>query len=204
MSITGTDSSSMTTTQSKYLTVEAVEGFNNLGQVVYNDEDASKRLYMAQILKSSVKVSIPGETGKFQEYYAFYPVPTIHYYNYSAAERPFDIRIKADETLRTVTYNADGRHPLYNKNQGISLEFIPNAEYSSGYPYVVFSAEGGLPVNKEDNPGNPNFILQKEKNESQEISEAERFLYLKLEPKETQSLQDIENENKALDILQEE
>ncbi len=64
-------------------------------------------------------------------------------------------------TLKSITYNADGRNPLYNKNQFIELNISGNKEY-----YIVWTAEGGEPrvANKatkvyESNPRNAAFTL---------------------------------------------
>lgn len=138
MSIAGGNTTSgMSNSQSKYFTAEADPNtdITNLGQVEFDDAESDKKLYRAQIVKSSVKVTVPGETGKFQEYYAFYPFPMVYYYN-AAAGRKFDVKVNSNETLRSVLYNADGRNPLYNKNQGVSLEIVQKTKEEI-HPYII-------------------------------------------------------------------
>ena len=203
MSIAGGNTTSeISNAQSKYFTANADlnQENKNLGHVKYDDTDASTKLYRAQIVKSSVKVTVPGETGKFQEYYAFYPIPIIYYYN-AAVGRKFNIKINANETLKTVLYNANGRNPLYNKNQGISLQITQNNKEDIR-PYIVYKAEGGLPTAREDNPKNPSFALQKTKDENQVINERNRILTIK--PDNVQTEEDIINEAKAVEIIKEE
>ena len=81
-------------------------------------------------------------------------------------------------TLKSITYNADGRNPLYNKNQFIELNISGDKEY-----YIVWTAEGGEPriANRatkvyESNPRNAAFTLlldNKEKEGSSIIVPAE-------------------------------
>ena len=52
-----------------------------------------------------------------QTYNAFYPLPIIHY----GQKNHIYVKIDRDETLKQVLYNADGRNPMYNKKQGVSL-----------------------------------------------------------------------------------
>lgn len=52
-----------------------------------------------------------------QTYNAFYPLPIIHY----GQKNHVYVKINRDETLKQVLYNADGRNPMYNKKQGVSL-----------------------------------------------------------------------------------
>lgn len=60
-------------------------------------------------------------------YYANYGVPIVEYTDLSGANdtgyiKPFYVILDKYKTLKSVTYNADGRNPLYNKNQGIFIE----------------------------------------------------------------------------------
>lgn len=70
-----------------------------------------------------------------QTYYAFYPIPVIDYH----AAATYGIRLDRTKTLKSITYNADGRNPLYNKNQGIFITLdgttIPR--------YAVYEVQGG-------------------------------------------------------------
>lgn len=88
-----------------------------------------------------------------QSYYAFYPVPVIDYKNIDS----YSIILDKTKTLKNILYNADGRNPLYNKNQGIFFTLTTNAP-----KYVTFAAEGGL----DDNETSCAFKLIGEKNSS--------------------------------------
>ena len=102
-----------------------------------------------------VKVDIQYEKNN---YYAFYPMPVIEYNN---AEN-LHVGLDKTTTIKSITYNNDGRNPLYNKNQFVELNIIgPQKEY-----YIVWTAEGGEPrlVNKagkvyENHPRNAAFGL---------------------------------------------
>lgn len=74
------------------------------------DEDASG--YRNQIVRATAKYDS-------NTYYAFYPVPMIVYHN--GADSKYKIRLSKSKTLRSILYNADGRNPLYNENQGLSF-----------------------------------------------------------------------------------
>lgn len=73
-----------------------------------------------------------------QAYYAFYPVPVINYHSATG----YGIKLDKTKTLKSITYNADGRNPLYNKNQGIFFTITSNSP-----KYAVYEAIGGA----EDN-----------------------------------------------------
>ena len=70
-----------------------------------------------------------------QTYYAFYPIPVIDY----NAGTDYEVIIDKTWTLKSITYNADGRNPLYNKNQGLFFSLTNGADGK----YVVFDAIGG-------------------------------------------------------------
>lgn len=60
-------------------------------------------------------------------YYANYGIPIVEYTDLSGTNdtgyvKPFYVILDKYKTLKSVTYNADGRNPLYNKNQGIFIE----------------------------------------------------------------------------------
>ena len=88
-----------------------------------------------------------------QSYYAFYPVPVIDYKNIDS----YSVILDKTKTLKNILYNADGRNPLYNKNQGIFFTLTTNAP-----KYVTFTAEGGL----DDDDTSCAFKLIGEKNSS--------------------------------------
>lgn len=74
-----------------------------------------------------------------QDYYCFYPV-TYSWYKDDSVPR---IYLDKYKTLKYVTYNADGRVPLYNKNQGV---FFANMPFACN---VTFKVEGGINNNQE-------------------------------------------------------
>ena len=75
-------------------------------------------------------------TFESQDYYAFYPVPVINYKNSDS----YEIVLDRTKTLKDILYNADGRNPLYNKNQGIFFTLKSDTELTR---YVTVSCEGG-------------------------------------------------------------
>ena len=101
-------------------------------------------------------------------------MPVIEYNNAGN----FHIGLDKTTTLKSITYNADGRNPLYNKNQFVELNISGDKEY-----YIVWTAEGGEPrvANRatkvyESNPRNAAFTLlldNKEKEGSSIIIPAE-------------------------------
>jgi len=75
-------------------------------------------------------------TFESQDYYAFYPVPVINYKNSDS----YEIVLDKTKTLKDILYNADGRNPLYNKNQGIFFTLKSDSELTR---YITISCEGG-------------------------------------------------------------
>lgn len=114
-------------------------------------QEIKDRKFRYQIVKASVKY-------EKNDYYAFYPMPVIEYNNAGNLH----IGLNKTTTLKSITYNSDGRNPLYNKNQFVSLDISgPQKDY-----YIVWSAEGGEPrvANRagkeyEANPRNAAFSL---------------------------------------------
>ena len=113
--------------------------------------EITDRKFRYQIVKADVKY-------EDNNYYAFYPMPVIEYNN---ADN-LDVGLDKTTTIKSITYNSDGRNPLYNKNQFVELNIAgPQKEY-----YIVWTAEGGEPrlVNKagkvyENHPRNAAFGL---------------------------------------------
>lgn len=130
---------------SKYMSVSA-------GTVTWDDTDAISRKYRNQIVKATTRVDST-------DYYAFYPVPVIDY----NSSINYKVKIDSVKTLKTILYNADGRNPLYNKNQGVFLTLGTDTS-----KYIVWRAEGGIPTltrsSYSDNPLNSAFTLTYEKN----------------------------------------
>lgn len=113
--------------------------------------EITDRKFRYQIVKADVKY-------EDNNYYAFYPMPVIEYNN---AEN-LHVGLDKTTTIKSITYNGDGRNPLYNKNQFVELNITgPQKEY-----YIVWTAEGGEPrlANKagkvyENHPRNAAFGL---------------------------------------------
>lgn len=152
----------------KYMTVSS-------GIVSWNSTNALSRKFRNQIVKASTKVSVSDESlnRNNSEYYAFYPVPVIYYYsNLQGQSKRYHVSIDSTKTLRSITYNADGRNPIYNKNQGVSIS-LGDIEISQDNPkYIVWRAEGGQPQGKYlDNPPNAAFKLTYDKNSKDGLRE---------------------------------
>lgn len=71
-----------------------------------------------------------------QDYYAFYPVSVINYKN----SDKYEVILDKTKTLKDILYNADGRNPLYNKNQGIFFTLRSDSELTR---YITVACEGG-------------------------------------------------------------
>ena len=123
--------------QSRYLTID-----KTLGTINWQDSSTGHR---NQIVR--------GETEfEGQTYYAFYPIPHIDY----RSGTNYEVIINKTWTLKSITYNADGRNPLYNKNQGLFFSLSNDAVNK----YIVFDAIGGV----EDNSNTAAISLSFEKN----------------------------------------
>ena len=81
------------------------------------DETKNSQWYTNYIVRG--EVALPIEEDKYQYYYGFYPLCTKTKY----ADVSYSVSIDRDRVLRSVTYNADGRNPLYDKNLGVGLTF---------------------------------------------------------------------------------
>lgn len=84
-----------------------------------------------QIIKAEV-------TYNSNSYYSYYPIYTI---DYKELELITKIYIDKTRTLKYITYNADGRNPLFNKNQGICIRIEGNA--NTNY-YIEWTVHGGI------------------------------------------------------------
>lgn len=85
-----------------------------------------------------------------QDYYSFYPIPVINY----TFTKNYDVKIDKTKTLKYIVYNADGRNPLYNKNQGVVIN-IPNSQNK----FFVWTVQGGI----EDTSSSSNIKIMKTK-----------------------------------------
>lgn len=123
--------------QSRYLSIG-----REIGDINWEDSGSGHR---NQIIR--------GETEfEGQTYYAFYPIPHIDY----RSGTNYEVIINKTWTLKSITYNADGRNPLYNKNQGLFLSLSNGAANK----YIVFDAIGGI----EDSSNTTAISLSFEKN----------------------------------------
>ena len=155
----------------------SIAGASNQSKFLYNpdtqtsqlgwSQEKTERKFRYQIVKADIEY-------ENNNYYAFYPMPVIEYNNAGNLH----IGLDKTTTLKSITYNADGRNPLYNKNQFVELNISGDKEY-----YIVWTAEGGEPrvANRatkvyESNPRNAAFTLlldNKEKEGSSIIAPAE-------------------------------
>ena len=155
----------------------SIAGASNQSKFLYNpdtqtsqlgwSQEKTERKFRYQIVKADIEY-------EDNNYYAFYPMPVIEYNNAGNLH----IGLDKTTTLKSITYNADGRNPLYNKNQFVELNISGDKEY-----YIVWTAEGGEPrvANRatkvyESNPRNAAFTLlldNKEKEGSSIIVPAE-------------------------------
>ena len=125
--------------QSRYLSIG-----REIGDINWEDSGSGHR---NQIVR--------GETEfENQTYYAFYPIPHIDY----NSGTDYEVIINKTWTLKSITYNADGRNPLYNKNQGLFFSLSNEATDK----YVVFDALGGI----WDNSDTAAISLSFEKNDA--------------------------------------
>lgn len=131
------------------------------GDFLWTNDRAISGMFRNQIVRGSTRLD-------GNDYYAFYPVPVI---DYKDVGKRYHIGLDATKTLKSITYNADGRNPLYNKNQGI---FITLGELNTNdltNKYIVWYAEGGQPTKitggYADNPRNAAFTLTYEKNSAE-------------------------------------
>ena len=131
------------------------------GDFTWTNDRATSGMFRNQIVRGSTRLD-------GNDYYAFYPVPVI---DYKDVGKRYHVGLDATKTLKSVTYNADGRNPLYNKNQGI---FITLGELNTNdltSKYIVWYAEGGQPTKitggYADNPCNAAFTLTYEKNSAE-------------------------------------
>lgn len=155
----------------------SIAGASNQSKFLYNpdtqtsqlgwSQEKTERKFRYQIVKADIEY-------ENNNYYAFYPMPVIEYNNAGNLH----IGLDKTTTLKSITYNANGRNPLYNKNQFVELNISGDKEY-----YIVWTAEGGEPrvANRatkvyESNPRNAAFTLlldNKEKEGSSIIVPAE-------------------------------
>lgn len=152
------------------------------GVIDWQTEGAESRKFRNQIVRATTRIDNI-------DYYAFYPIPVIHYHQDAVGiVKRYSVHLDALKTLKSITYNADGHNPLYNKNQGVFVSLGDSATDDLKSKYIVWRAEGGMPsqpshVIYNDNPTNPAFKLTYEKNSSKGVIE--------LLPKESELLTEL-------------
>ena len=107
-----------------------------------------KNLKNNQIVKATTTYTIKAEsdsdtakaTSTSQTYNAFYPIPFIEYFN----EKAYKVDIDRDSAIKQVLYNADGRNPMYNKKQGLTLSLGTKDKKK-----IVFDVLGGVSENAD-------------------------------------------------------
>lgn len=119
--------------------------------------------YSNYIVKGEAKLTKVDGSNETQTHYAFYPLPVIEY---EKGMSIYNISINKDKTLKHILYNADGRNPLYNENQGVFFNFSEDPQMNFS---VSWEAIGGL--NERENI--PAFDLYYDK----DIAEAEDGYY---------------------------
>lgn len=155
----------------------SIAGASNQSKFLYNPDtqtsqlgwskEKTERKFRYQIVKADIEY-------EKNNYYAFYPMPVIEYNNAGNLH----VGLNKTTTIKSITYNSDGRNPLYNKNQFVELNMNGLEDC-----YIVWTAEGGEPrvANKagkvyEGHPRNAAFTLlldNKEKEGSSIIVPAE-------------------------------
>ncbi len=98
-----------------------------------------------------------------KEYYAFYPLCVIKYQG--ALPNINRLSIDKEMLLKEITYNADGRNPVYNHSQGVKINNL-----SSG-AYIKWKALGGTLEGQIDTA--PDFKLITEKNQKRNSAATE-------------------------------
>ena len=126
-----------TASQSRFLSID-----RNLGTILWGDKNSGHR---NQIIRGSA-------TFEGQTYYAFYPIPHIDYHD----STQYEVVIDKNYTLKSILYNADGRNPLYNKNQGVFFSLSDGSRDK----HVTFDVMGG----HDDNSSTADFTISTSKN----------------------------------------
>lgn len=131
----------------KYFQLEdlALENDTVANKIIFNDNFINNN-FLIQNFRAKAEVK---DKDNNQIYYAFYSLPIIWYEKINTNEEELieDVtnllsinRISIDKHfyLNEVVYNADGRNPIYNHNQGLKLINIPDS-----IKKIIFTAKGG-------------------------------------------------------------
>lgn len=142
----------------KYLDVNNtvdISGFTN-STVIWDDTLIENKALENYILKAKMKY-------EEKEYYAFYPLCVIRYPG--ALPNINRLSIDKEMLLKEITYNADGRNPVYNHSQGVKINNL-----SSG-AYIKWKVLGGTLEGQIDTV--PDFKLIAEKNQKRNSAATE-------------------------------
>ena len=115
-------------------------------EIIFKDDFNNKKILLIQNLRAKAEIKDQNDN---QIYYAFYSLPIIQYEKSNTNEENLieDVanllsinRISIDKHfyLNEIIYNADGRNPIYNHNQGLKLINIPDS-----IKRIIFTAKGG-------------------------------------------------------------
>lgn len=101
----------------------------------WDGSNSNKQKELYQIIKAEVQLKSTG-----QMYYATYNIPFIWYSSQNNLITTYDhlLAIDRGSYLSSVLYNADGRNPIYNHNQGLKFINIP-----SNITKIIWEAKGG-------------------------------------------------------------
>ena len=143
------NTSTATNKKGKYIKIENDE------LIWDNDINNSYNQY---ILKVELNYRNPNKNNdKTKTYYAFYSLPIIIYKNKPPFTESARIAIKDSSYIKEVVYNADGRNPLYNHNQGLELINVPDN------CLITWEACGGY--NENENLPDFSLLLEKDSRE---------------------------------------
>jgi len=131
-------------TKNNTSTIFALDSSLDGQSLIWNNTKIENAEYRLQNIKASVQLNDD------QMYYAFFSLPVIEYEQSSipVSELISTNRVSIDKNsyLNEIIYNADGRYPIYNHNQGLRLYNIPD-----NITKIKWIAKGGL-VPEENDP----------------------------------------------------
>ena len=93
----------------------------------FNQDTKNKKFLPIYTIRAQI-------THQNKDYYAFYSFPVIYYYS-STLPVYNRIAINKSSLLKEIVYNADGRNPVYNHNQGVEIINVPEGCTISWYAY---------------------------------------------------------------------
>lgn len=139
----------------KYFTIE--KNSNDSYDINWSGSVNNSQKDLYQIIKAEVQL----KTG--QTYYATYNIPFIWYTKDSGSILDVNNLIAIDRShyLSSILYNADGRNPIYNHNQGLKFINIPE-----NIDRILWEAKGDISLLLEDNTSTK--IFEKTENISAE------------------------------------